>query len=73
MAKKVNALQLAQVNWGRAEVTNRQPSAESAALYLMQIRSARLKISPLKKRLPILTDAATPADLPCPVKIRQLG
>ena len=73
MAKKVNHLRLAQVNWGQAQVTNRRPAAESAALYLMQIRSARLKVSPLKKRLPILTDAVTRADLPQPVKIRQLG
>jgi hypothetical protein len=43
---------------------------EPAALYLMQIRSSRLKIAPLKKRLPVFMDAET-CDLPHEVKIRQ--
>jgi len=71
MAKKVDAFKLSQVSWGQAEVTNRRPASDSAALYLMQIRSSRLRISPLKKRLPIFVDAETYADVPCPVKIRH--
>jgi hypothetical protein len=73
MAKKVNALKLSQVSWAQAEITNRRPSVDSAALYLMQIRLPRLKISPPRKRLPVLVDPLVLADLPCPVKIRQLG
>ena len=73
MAKKINALKLAQANWGQAEITNRRPASDSAVLYLMQIRTSRLNISPLKKKLPILVDAETRAEVPCPVKIRQRG
>jgi hypothetical protein len=70
MAKKMNTLRLEQMNWGQAEITNRRPMMEPAALYLMQIRSSRLKIAPLKKRLPVFMDAET-CNLPHDVKIRQ--
>lgn len=73
MAKKINALKLAQESWGRSEVTNRRPLSESAALYLMQVRSLQMKIPPVKKRLPIMVDAATRAAVPCAVKIRHGG
>jgi hypothetical protein len=73
MAKKVDALKLTQESWGQAEVTNRRAVAESAALYLMQLRLPRLRISPPKKRLPIFMDAGPQTDLPCPVKIRHIG
>ena len=70
MAKKMNNLRLEQMNWGQAEIMNRRPTAEPAALYLMQIRSSRLKIAPLKKRLPVFMDAEI-CDLPHEVKIRR--
>jgi hypothetical protein len=44
---------------------------EPAALFLMQIRSSRLRVAPLKKKLPVFMDAET-SDLLCPVKIRQV-
>ena len=69
MAKKMNTLRLEHVDWGQAEFPNRRTTMEPAALYLMQVRSSRLKISPLKKRLLILMDAETRANVPCPVKI----
>ena len=71
MAKKANALKFAQEFRGQAAVTNRQPVAELAALYLMQVRSPRLKISPPKKRLPVAVDAETRAQIEHPVKIRH--
>jgi hypothetical protein len=71
MAKKMNNLRLEQMNWAQSEITNRKPTTEPAALYLMQIRSSKLRISPLKKRVPIFVDSETRADLPRPVKIRH--
>jgi hypothetical protein len=73
MAKKINDLKFAQENQGQAEITNRRPTSDSAALYLMQVRMPRLKISPQKKRLPIFVDAETREAVPFPVKIRHLG
>lgn len=70
MAKKMNNLRLDQMNWGQAEIMNRRPPMEPAALYLMQIRSSRLRVPPLKKRLPVFMDVET-RDVPCPVKIRH--
>jgi hypothetical protein len=71
MAKKMNALRFDQMNWGHAEITNRRPTAEPAALFLMQIRSSRLRVAPLKKKLPVFMDVET-RDVPCPVKIIQV-
>jgi hypothetical protein len=69
MAKKVNDMRLAQESWGQGEVSNRRPSADSPALYLMQVWLPRFRISPPKKRLPIFVEADTLDDVPCPVKI----
>jgi hypothetical protein len=71
MAKKMNTLRLEHVDWGQAEFPNRRSTMEPAALYLMQVRASRMKISPLKKRLSVLVDAETHADVPCPVKIKH--
>ena len=71
MAKKMNALRLDQMNWGHAEITNRRTTVEPAALFLMQIRSSRLRVAPLKKKLPDFMDVET-SDVLCPVKIRQV-
>ena len=73
MAKKVNASKLALESRGQAEVTNRQPATESAALCLMQVRLPRLKISPFKRKLPVIVDAETRAQIEHPVKIRHLA
>jgi hypothetical protein len=73
MAKKINESKLAQESRGQAEVTNRVAAAVPAVFYLMQARSPRLRISPPKKRLTVLSDAETRDAVPCPVKIRHLG
>jgi len=69
MAKKVNVLKLAQETRGQTEFTDRLPAKVSPALYLMQLRLPKLKISPLKKKLPIAVDAETRAQIEHPVKI----
>jgi hypothetical protein len=73
MAKKVNATKLAQINRGQAEVTNRWPAPVSPALYLMQLRLPKLRISPLKRKLPVIMDPAARDAVPCPVKITFVG
>jgi hypothetical protein len=73
MAKKVNALKLAQESCGQAEVTNRQPTTELAALCMMQLRLPRLKIFPFKRKLLIMVDAETRAQIEHPVKIRHVA
>jgi hypothetical protein len=73
MAKKVNALKLVLETRGQAEVTNRLPAKVSPALYLMQLRLPKLRIAPLKKKLPIAVDAETRAQIEHPVKIRHVA
>ena len=73
MAKKVNALKLAEASRGQAEVTNRQPARESGALCLMQMRLPRLKIFRLKRKLLIDVDDETRAQIEHPVKIRHFA
>jgi hypothetical protein len=73
MAKKMNTLKLALESRGQAEVTNRLPAKVSPALYLMQMRLPKLKISPLKRKLSILVDPETRAQIEHPVKIRHLA
>jgi hypothetical protein len=70
MAKKMNNLRLDQVNWGQAEIMNRRPTMEPAALYLMQIRSSRARVAPLKRRVPVFMDPET-RDVSHSVKIRH--
>jgi hypothetical protein len=73
MAKKVNAMKLAEAARGQAEVTDRQPTRESAALCLMQVRLPMLKIFRSKRKLPVLMDDETRAQIEHPVKIRHAG
>jgi hypothetical protein len=73
MAKKVNALKLAMESRGQAVVTNRLPAKISPALYLMQLRLPKLKISPQKKKVPVIMDAETRAQIEHPVKIRHVA
>ena len=56
MAKKVNLMKLTQETRLPAEVMDRWPAAVSPALYLMQLRLPKLRISPVKKKLPIIMD-----------------
>jgi hypothetical protein len=72
MAKKVNALKLVLETRGQGEVTDRLPPKVSPVLYLMQLRLPKLKISPLKKKVPIAVDAETRAQIEHPVKIRHV-
>ena len=71
MAKKADALKLAQESEGQAEVTNRRPATELAALSLMPARLQRLKIIPVKRKLPIMVDTETQDQIERPVKIRH--
>jgi hypothetical protein len=73
MAKKMNALKLVSESRGAAEVTNRLPAKVSPALYLMQLRLPKLKISSLKKRVTVIVDAETRAQIEHPVKIRHVA
>ncbi|HXI73699.1 MAG TPA: hypothetical protein VNN22_25435 [Verrucomicrobiae bacterium] len=73
MAKKVNALRLAQISHGHAEVTNRLPTPLSPALYLTQLRLPRWNIMPIKRKLPIAIGDETKAEMEYPVKITLLG
>ena len=73
MAKKVNALRLAQVFHGLGEVTNRLPAKVSPALYLMQLRRPKIKIYPLIRKLLVDMDAETRAQIAHPVKIRHVA
>lgn len=54
MAKKVNLMKLTLETREQTELTNRLPAKVAPALYLMQLRLPKPKISPLKKscRLP---------------------
>ena len=73
MAKKVNALKLALQSRGQAEVTNRWPTPVSPALYLMQLRLPKMRIFPMKRKLPVVVDAETLAQMEHPVKIRHVA
>ncbi len=73
MAKKATALKFATEIREQIAVTNRHPAAEMAALYLLQVRVPRLKISPLKKKLIVVMDPETRAQIAHPVKIRHVG
>ena len=72
MAKKVNASKLALESHGQAEVTNRQAARESV-FCLMQVRLPKLKIFSFKRKLPVVMDAETRAQIEHPVKIRHVG
>jgi hypothetical protein len=72
MAKKMNAQKLALESRGAAEVTNRLPAKVSPALYMMQLRLPKLKISPPKRKVPVIVDAETRAQIEHPVKIRHV-
>ena len=72
MAKKANVLRLAWEARRLAEVTNRLPAKVSPALYLMQLRLPKLKISALTRKLPIAEDAESRALIEHPVKIRHV-
>jgi hypothetical protein len=68
MARKMNALKLAQETRGQAAVTNRQPVPQ-VALYLMQPHLQTLKISPPRRRLQVVNDIEAHAEASGPVKI----
>ena len=72
MAKKVNALKLVLESRGQAELTNGLPAKISPALYLMQLRLPKVKISPMKRKVPVIVDAETRAQIEHPVKIRHV-
>ncbi len=69
MAKKVNLMKLTLESRGQSELSNRPPAKVSPVLYLMQLRLPKVKISPLRKKLPIAVDAETRAQIEHPVKI----
>lgn len=65
-------MKLAYVSRLQAEVTNRRRAPE-AALYLMQLQLPRWKIYPSKKRLAVIMDAESRAQIEHPVKIIHAG
>ena len=68
MARKMNALKIAQETRGQAAVTNRQPVPQ-VALYFMHPRLEPLKISPLRRRVQISIDVEDRTEVSGPVKI----
>ena len=68
MARKMNALKLAQEVRGPAEVTNRRLAPQVAA-FLMQPHLQTLKISPPKRRMQIAIEIEMRAEISGPVKI----
>jgi hypothetical protein len=68
MARKMNALKLAQETRGQAAVTNRQPMPQ-VALYLMQPRMESFRISPPRRRVQVAIDPEAHAEASGPVKI----
>jgi hypothetical protein len=73
VAKKINTLKLAQQAGGQPAATHRQPALETSALCFLPQRPPRLKIAPQKRRLPVMIDPATEAQIPQQVKIIHLG
>ncbi len=63
MARKANTLTVLQEMHGQAQVTNRQPAMEMAALYMMQVRTRALKVSQPRRRLRVFADAETRAEI----------
>jgi hypothetical protein len=68
MARKMNALKLAQEVRGQTEVTNRRLAPQVAA-YLIQPHMQTVKISPPKRRMQIAIEVEMRAEIPDPVKI----
>ncbi len=73
MAKKVNAMKLALETRGQAELTNRLPAKISPALYLMQLRLPKMKIPTPRKKVPLVVDDETRAQIEHPVKIKHVA
>jgi hypothetical protein len=73
MAKKTNVMKLEQQSWGQADVVSRWHAALPSALYLMQLRLPKLRISPAKRKLTVIMDAETGDAVLRPVKIRHLA
>jgi hypothetical protein len=73
MAKKVNLMK--RMLESREPYSAHDGWAEpvSPALYLMQLRLPRLRISPSKRKLPVFVDAETQAQIERPVKIIHAG
>ena len=72
MAKKINLLKLPQESREQADATNRLAAKVSPALYMMQLRLPKLRISPLKRKLEVMMDPETLAQIEYPVKIRHV-
>ena len=73
MAKKVHLTKLTLETRGQAELTNRRSAPFSPALYLMQLRLPKLRISPVKKKIPIIMDPESRYDVAQSVKIRHVA
>jgi len=69
MARKMNALRVSQQTDGEAAVSNRLLMPPTAALYLAQLRSHTLKISPPRLRQQIAVQIEEPPQMPSVVKI----
>jgi len=73
MAKKINALRLAQLSRGHAEITNRRILPASPSLGVMQLRLPRLRISLPAKKLPVTVEPSDRAQIEHPVRIRHVA
>jgi hypothetical protein len=73
MAKKTNLMKLTLETRGQVEIASRRPAALPPALYLMQLRLPKIRISPSKIKLPVVTDPDSRDDVPQWVKIRHVA
>jgi hypothetical protein len=73
MAKKVNTRMLGQEYRRHAEITDRQPATDFAALSLLQVRPPVFKVFRLKRKLPITLGDETRDQIEHSVKIRHVA
>ena len=72
MAKKNHTMRLALTSREPAELNDRWPEQVSPALYMMQLRLPKLRISQQKRKLPVITEPDG-SNVPQFVKIRHIA
>jgi|GEM_PF-770663 len=73
MAKKINALRLAQLSRGHAEITNRRSVPVPPSLCVMPLRLPRLRIPLPAKKLPVTGEPSDRIQIEHPVIIRHVA
>ena len=73
MAKKIKLMPLFQELKGRADISNRRPSASGTGVILMKLREQNSSTALPRRRLTISVNPATNGSLPRPVKIKHVS